>query len=87
MGDEPRALSSLRTPFQENENIALAKMLFFGERVTAELQMQFYNIFNRFRVCNPDTTVTDATFGIVNGGSVCQGNVPRQGQASFKVYF
>jgi len=86
-GNEPRALSSLRTPFQLNENIALAKTFFFGERVTGELQMQFYNIFNRFRVCNPDTTVTDSTFGIINGGSVCQGNTQREGQAFFRVSF
>lgn len=86
-GNEPRALSSLRSPFQLNENIALAKNLFFGERVTAQLQMQFYNIFNRFRICNPDFTETDSTFGIVNGGSVCQANTQRQGQASFKLYF
>jgi hypothetical protein len=93
LGDAPR--NQLRYPFYKNENIALAKKFFFGERVNAELRMEFYNIFNRFVVGNClDANVSDdnpitgnGNFGLENPGQVCQGNSPRQGQAYFTVKF
>jgi hypothetical protein len=92
LGNAPRNIAGLRRPFNSNENLALAKHFYFGERVTAELRMEFSNIFNRMQICNPDfngaNNVDDsANFGIINGGQVCQGNSPRQGQAFFKVNF
>ena len=91
LGNAPRRIEGLRRPFNSNENLALAKHFYFGERVSAELRMEFANILNRFQVCNPDSNgannVNDANFGIINGGSVCQGNLPRTGQAFFKVSF
>lgn len=89
VGDAPR--NPIRGPFNENENIALAKKLFFGERVSGELRMEFFNIFNRFIVGtgsfnnNVDNGV--GSFGVVCAGSVCQGNAPRTGQATFKLNF
>ena len=87
LGDAPRRIGGLRGAFNSNENLALAKRFYFGERVNAELRMEFYNILNRMRVCGPQTNVDNANFGIVNGGSVCQDNSPRLGQAFFKVSF
>jgi len=91
LGNAPRRIDGLRRPFNSNENLALAKHFFFGERVGAELRMEFYNVLNRFQVCNPDfagaNNVDNANFGIINGGGVCQGNTPRLGQAFFKVNF
>ena len=93
-GNSPRNVTELRTPFSSNENLALAKRFFAGERVNMELRMEFFNILNRMQVCTPDTTVSDgaANFGLVQpngkgGSSPCQGNTPRQGQAFFKVSF
>ena len=102
-GSEVRNLGQLRTPFNKNENIALAKHFYFGERVTGELRVEFFNIFNRLIPCTPDTSFTDGpnSFGYVNpngngpvsatnpGGpsGPCQGNTPRQGQAYFKLSF
>jgi hypothetical protein len=80
-GNEPRNVNSLRTPFFANENVALAKTFFFGERMSFQLKTEFYNLFNRMRVCGgPDTNVNDANFGIINSGQPCQGITPRQGQ-------
>ncbi len=71
-----------------NENVGLAKKLFFGERVSGEIRMDFFNIFNRFRACTPDETVTDGNFGLINGGTgPCQGNTQRQGEAYFRIQF
>jgi Carboxypeptidase regulatory-like domain/TonB dependent receptor len=95
LGDSTRNVEQLRYAFEKNENIALAKKFFFGERVNAELRMEFYNIFNRFIVGNcldenvsDDNTVTGSgNFGLSNPGQICQNNSPRQGQAYFTVRF
>jgi len=94
-GNEPRVLSQLRNPFNANENIGLAKHFFFGERVTAELRIEFFNVLNRMQICGPDTSFNDGLlkFGRVNpdgsggNGNGCQGNTPRQGQGFFKISF
>jgi hypothetical protein len=87
LGNAPRRIAGLRGAFNSNENFALAKHFYFGERVSAELRMEFANILNRMQVCGPETNVNNSNFGIVNGGSVCQNNSPRTGQAFFKVSF
>jgi len=80
-----------RNPFASNENIGLAKHFFFGERVTAELRVEFFNVLNRMQICGVgqglDKNVNDGTgqFGVISGP--CQANTPRQGQAFFKVSF
>jgi hypothetical protein len=95
-GDEPRVLSNLRNPFQSNENFALAKRFYFGERFNLEVRMEYFNVLNRMQICGPDTGVDDgANFGLVspttvNGvvrSSPCQGNTPRQGQVFVKLNF
>jgi hypothetical protein len=87
LGNSPRRIDGLRSAFNSDESIALAKHFYFGERVSAELRMEFYHVLNRLQVCTPETNVDNANFGIVNGGTVCQANTPRQGQAYFKVNF
>jgi hypothetical protein len=92
VGNSPRNISGLRSPNILNEDVGLAKKFFFGERVSAELKMDFFNVFNRVLICGPDTNVSDSiaaggsgNFGIV--GSPCQANGPRRGQAYFKIKF
>ena len=95
-GNEPRVLSNLRNPFQSNENFALAKRFYFGERFNLEVRMEYFNVLNRMQICGPDTGVNDgANFGLVspttvNGvlvSSPCQANTPRQGQVFVKLNF
>ncbi len=96
VGDAPRNQSDLRNPFQSNENLALAKKFQFGEKVSGELRMEYFNVLNRMQICgstsnNMDTNVSDsrATTGGNFGYVVapCQANNPRQGQAYFRVNF
>ncbi len=91
LGPSPRNLTELRSPFGSNENLALAKRFYTGERVNMQLRMEFFNVLNRMQVCTADNTVTDGSnnFGFVQpngrgGSSPCQGNTPRQGQAYFQ---
>jgi hypothetical protein len=93
IGNAAPLYSALRKPFESNETVGLSKKFFLGERVTAKLEVDFDNIFNRMRVCgsmdNNGSHVigTNQNFGIVSAGSVCQGNKPRRGEAFFKITF
>jgi hypothetical protein len=96
-GNEPRNLSVLRNTFFGNENMALTKRFYFGERVTAQLRMEYSNILNRMQVCGVDNNVNDGpnNFAFVspngNGGpggsNTCQANSPRRGQVYLKISF
>jgi Carboxypeptidase regulatory-like domain len=99
-GNSPRFISAYRMPWNYNENAALAKHLYVGERVSVELRMEYFNLLNRLYVCGPDTGVDDGThFGLVNPGTfnvngqnitvsqACQGNTPRQGEAYLRLTF
>jgi hypothetical protein len=84
IGNEPRYLSSIRNPFQKNENIALAKYFPVGEKVKIKLEIEYFNAFNRVIFGGPDTTLTDTNFGkVINS----QANTQRQGQAHLEVRF
>ncbi len=88
LGNAVPLYSALRNPFESNESVGLKKKFFFGERVTAELQMQFDNVLNRMQVCGGGGTLTPTSTGFGFGsGSVCQGNTPRRGQAFFTIKF
>jgi hypothetical protein len=84
IGNEPRELGSIRTPFNKNENIALAKYFQVGEHVKIKLEVEYFNLFNRVIFGGPDTTLTDTNFGKdINS----QSNTQRQGQAHFAILF
>ena len=88
VGNAPRNISALRNPWAQNENVALAKHLNFTERFSGEIRMEYYNILNRATVCgSSDNNVSDGNFATDSLGGACQGNAPRQGQATFKLQF
>ena len=95
-GTSPRNIAALRSPWNNNETIGLAKKFFFGERVSAELRMEFFNVLNRMQLCggpnSPNNQLDNGanhvgTFGLLNPGGPCQANSARQGQAYFRVNF
>ena len=74
----------LRTPWQMNENVSLAKSFNLGERV-AELRISYFNLLNRVVFGGPNTLLlTDPNFGMVVNS---QANTQRQGQAQFQISF
>jgi len=90
VGNAAPYYSRLRNPFESNETLGLTKRFFFGERVNAELRVDFDNVLNRMQVCGADhlkNVEHEDGFGIVSPGVVCQGNSPRRGQAFFKITF
>ncbi|HUL16906.1 MAG TPA: carboxypeptidase-like regulatory domain-containing protein [Terriglobales bacterium] len=87
MGNGPRTLGNLRNPGTANENLALAKHFYIGEKVTLEVRMEYSNFLNRVQICGFDNNVDDSNFGIVNSGQPCQNNSARQGQIYLKLSF
>ena len=96
LGNALPIYSAFRYPFQSNENIGLAKKFFLGERVQAEMRMEYYNVLNRMQVAGSlNSQLNNGTpFGFFsNGGqpggvgSVQQGNTPRQGQLFLTIKF
>jgi hypothetical protein len=90
VGNAAPYYSRLRNPFESNETLGLTKRFFFGERVNAELRVDFDNVLNRMQVCGADHLKNVEHldgFGIVSPGAVCEGNTPRRGQAFFKITF
>ena len=87
IGNEPRYISGIHGPWYLNENIAAAKSFRITEHVTAKIEMEYFNAFNRVVFGNPDTNLEDVSNG--NFGKVInsQANANRQGQAHFSIRF
>lgn len=84
IGNMPRYLGGLRSPFNLNENIALAKYFPIGEHVKAKLEIEYFNTLNRVIFCSPNGNLNDPNFGkVINS----QCNTQRQGQAHFVINF
>ena len=63
-GSLPR--NSFRGPGATNVDIALAKKFKFRERATLELRGDAFNVFNHTQFLNPDTSISDLTFGQIS---------------------
>lgn len=63
-GSLPR--NAFRGPGAVNLDIALAKKFTLREHATLELRMDAFNAFNHTNFANPDTSITDATFGQIS---------------------
>ena len=55
----------LRGPGRANFDLAVAKSTAITERVKFEFRTEFFNIFNHAEFQNPDTNISDSTFGQV----------------------
>jgi hypothetical protein len=89
LGNAQRNYNQLRFPANYNEDVNVRKHFFFGERFQGILQVDYFNVFNRTIFQNPDTNISDGTFGQVTGqGNNSQiGPKNRQGQVSFRIEF
>jgi len=85
LGDSLRAYAALRFPPLRDENISAMKYFHIGEHVKATLRIDYFNLFNRTRLQNPDNNSLDSTFGQITNLSSQLNN--RQGQATFRLEF
>jgi hypothetical protein len=63
-GTFPR--NALRGPDFTNLDMAISKHFRFREKMDVELRMDAFNVFNHTEFANPDTTITDSTFGQIS---------------------
>jgi hypothetical protein len=89
LGDATRNYNELRTAAKYNEDVNVRKHFFFGERFQGILQMDYFNVLNRTRFQDPDTNVSNGTYGQVTnqGANNSIGPNNRQGQVSFRLEF
>ena len=89
--------SDYRTSHNTSEDMSFGKLTRFGERTSLEIRVEFFNIFNRVRLFNPDSGNALATrlvnaagvpqsgFGRINGGGAQ--SLPRTGQLAMRIRF
>ena len=82
-GDLGRTNTDIRGFHYYNEDVSLYKDTYFGETRYVRFEATAGNIFNRVDFCNPDTTITDASFGVTS----TQCNIPRRIQLGLEIFF
>jgi len=63
LGNSPREFGNLRGPWQPMENFGIFKRFPFREGVFLEFRCDLINAFNRAGRADPDTNLSDPTFG------------------------
>jgi hypothetical protein len=81
-GNTGVAAGSIYGPRFLSFDMSFAKAVHFTERTKLEFQAQFFNIFNRVNYQQPDTNVSDGTFGVINNDFL-----PRQGELGMTLSF
>ena len=85
LGNAPRALGSIRSPWSFTTNLSIAKQFPVHEEMFVEIRLEARNAFNHPVFGTPDTTVDDTgNFGKIFGTS---GNGPREMQLAVKFSF
>ena len=80
LGDAPRTLGGVRTPWSFTTNLSVGKQFQIREEMNFEFRVEAKNAFNHPVFGTPDTQVGDDTFGTINYTSVG----PRELQLGFK---
>jgi hypothetical protein len=83
LGDAPRALGSVRTPWHFTTDLSLGKQFLIREEMNFEFRIEAQNAFNHPVFSGPNTSVDDSNFGKVTSTSVG----PRQVQLAIKFNF
>jgi hypothetical protein len=83
LGNAPRVNSKVRQPWNLTENVSLAKSIKATQRLSMDLRLEAFNIFNRLVWGAPNTNFSSNDFGVISG----QGNSPRQVQLALKLYW
>jgi hypothetical protein len=83
LGDAPRAIGSVRTPWAFNTDLSLSKQFLLREEMNLEFRIEARNAFNHPVFGTPNTSVDDPNFGTINYTS----NTPREVQLALKFNF
>src|SRR5262249_9053080 len=83
LGDAPRAMGSIRSPWSFTTNLSIGKQFRIREEMNFEFRVEAQNAFNHPVFGTPNTSVDDSAFGTVSYTSVG----PREIQLGFKFNF
>jgi hypothetical protein len=83
LGDAPRALGSVRSPWSFTTDLSLGKQFAIREAMNVEIRLEAKNAFNHPVFGTPNTSVDDPSFGQITYTSVG----PRELQLGFKFNF
>jgi hypothetical protein len=83
LGNAPRALGSVRTPWSFTADLSLGKQFRIREEMNFEFRVEAQNALNHPVFGTPNTNLDDDTFGSINYVAV----KPRQIQLGFKFNF
>jgi hypothetical protein len=83
MGNAPRAMGNLRSPWSFSTDLSLGKQFLIREEMNFEVRIEAQNAFNHPVFGTPNTSVDDPNFGTINYTSIG----PRQVQLGFKFNF
>ncbi len=83
LGNSPRYFGNLRGPWQPMENFGFFKRFPFRESMFLEFRCDLINAFNRAGRADPDTTLSDPTFGRI----LDVANGPREVQLALRFTF
>jgi len=83
LGNTPRYFGNLRGPWQPMENIGFFKRFNFREGMFVEFRADLINAFNRAGRADPDTNLSDPTFGRI----LDVANGPREVQLAARITF
>jgi hypothetical protein len=84
LGNAPRTNGDIRTFWNLNENISLAKSNKLGNNLKVDLRVEVFNVFNRVVFGAPGVNFSSGqTFGVIS----TQVNSPRRVQLGAKLYF
>ena len=89
LGNSPRRFGNLRGPRNPMENFGIFKNFPFREGMFLQFRCDLLNAFNRVGRQDPDTNLSDPTFGRIldTGCTACSGEYPREIQLSLRFTF
>jgi outer membrane receptor protein involved in Fe transport len=83
LGNAPRALGSVRSPWSFTANLSLGKQFSIREAMNLEFRIETQNAFNHPVFATPNTSVDDGNFGKITSTAVG----PREVQLALKFNF
>ncbi len=83
LGNAPRAMGNIRSPWQFSTNLSLGKQFRIREKMNVEVRLEAQNALNHPSFQAPNTSVDDSQFGVITATSIG----PRQVQLGFKFNF
>ena len=83
LGNAPRINPDVRRFWNLNENVSVAKSIKTGQKLSLDIRVEAFNIFNRVIWGTPNTDFSSNNFGLITGLA----NSPRQMQLGLKLYW